>query len=189
MTQASGIISAVNCKNTQFGDLYELQVNGKNYKYGKFAPRDVAQGDFITFEFETKQNGQYTNYSIVRGSIRKDSAPAPAAVAAAVAETRTTVAAGDKKQETISKQANLNTAIQFVNTIISSGGLKFPATAKATDIYTLVDTLLLDTAARLYKLTTGDVWDTGAGAASPQLKKAVDKGQTNEVVDDEYADA
>ena len=189
MTQASGIISAVNCKNTQFGDLYELQVNGKNYKYGKFAPRDVAQGDFITFEFETKQNGQYTNYSIVRGSIRKDSAPAPAAVAAAVAETREVVTAQSKKDLAYSRGASLNSALNLVQLQVAAGGLKFPATAKATDIYTLVDTLVLDTAARLFKLINGDDWDVGPGAASPQLKKAVDKGQTNEVVDDEYADA
>lgn len=174
-TKASGIVSEVKAKNTKFGDMYDVVVNGTAYGHGKFPPRGIQAGDFVTFEYETKINGQWTNHNIVPKSLRKDDAPAPAAVEAAKAETRTVLATGDKRQETISKQANLNSAIALVTQQIAVGGIKFPANNKAPDIYKAFEGLVLDQAARFYKLTTGETWDIeSVDGEKKEAKKAAD---------------
>ena len=110
MAKTSGIVTQVRSRETKVGTMYDLVVNGISYGAGKYPPRDIKDGDFVTFEFT--ENGNFKN--LVPRSLRKDDAPAPAAVSAAKAETRTVVAQTDKRQETISKQANLNTAIALV---------------------------------------------------------------------------
>lgn len=167
-TQATGIVQEVKAKATKFGDMYDVVINGTAYGHGKFPPRGIQAGDFVTFEFETKQNGQWTNHNIVPKSLRKDSSPAPAAVDAAKAETRQVVQSADKRQETISKQANLNSALQLINAQINVGGVKFPAAAKAPDIFKAVEGLVLDQAARFYKLTTGEDWKIDVAVDKPQ---------------------
>lgn len=174
-TKASGIVSEIKSKNTKFGDMYDVVINGTAYGHGKFPPRGIQQGDFVTFEYETKVNGQWTNHNITKGTLHKDDAPAPAAVEAAKAETRTVLATVDKRQETISKQANLNSAIALVTQQIAVGGIKFPANAKAPDVYKAFEGLVLEQAARLYNLTTGETWDIDtAKEVKKEAKKASD---------------
>lgn len=155
-TKASGIVTEIRGRETKVGLMYDVVVNGISYGAGKYAPRGIAAGDYITFEYT--ENGQYKN--INTRSIRKDDAPAPAAVSAAKAETRTVVAATDKRQETISKQANLNTATEIIKLQLEHGGLKFPANAKAPAVFEAIEGAVLELASRLYNLTTGETWDT-----------------------------
>ncbi len=153
--KASGIVGEIKARETRVGQMYDVVVNGISYGNGKYAPRGVQAGDFVTFEYS--ENGQYKN--IVPRSLRKDDAPAPAAVNAAKAETRTVVAQADKRQETISKQANLNTAVSIIQLQLAHGGLKFPANAKAPAIFEAIEGTVLELAQRLYNLTTGETWD------------------------------
>lgn len=182
-TKASGIVSEIRTRNTKFGDMYDVVINGTAYGHGKYAPRGIQAGDFVTFEYDVKQNGNYTNYNLVNKSLRKDDAPAPAAVEAAKAETRTVLVTADKRQETISKQANLNSAIALVTQIIATGGIKFPASAKAPDIYKAVEGLVLTQAAKLYKLTTGETWDIEAPEEKPAAKRSDDDFQDDDLGD------
>lgn len=154
MAKTSGIVTQVRARETKVGTMYDLVVNGISYGAGKYPPRDVKDGDFVTFEFT--ENGNYKN--LVPRSLRKDDAPAPAAVSAAKAETRTVVAQTDKRQETISKQANLNTAVSIIGLQLANGGLKFPAAAKAPAVFEAIEGAALDLAQRLYKHTTGEDW-------------------------------
>ena len=168
MNQVSGIVSEIKAKTTRFGDMYDVVVNGTPYGHGKYAPRGVKAGDFVTFEVEVKQNGNYTNYNIARGSLRVDGAPSPAAVNQAKATTVAVAASNDKRQETISKQANMNSALQLVSLQLQHGGVKLPA--KAPDAFTAINALIADTASKLYKLTTGEDWDVdlATDTAKPQ---------------------
>lgn len=187
MTKISGIVTEVKTRNTRVGDMYDVVVNGTSYGHGKYAPRGIKAGDFVTFEYETKVNGQYTNHNIVPRSLRKEDSPAPEAVAQAKAETRTVLAAGDKRQETISKQANLNTAIAAVTLQLQHGGLKFPASAKAPDVFSAIDKLILDTAGKYYKLTTGDEWPELNTA--PSVKKPAARDQDDAPFEDDQFDS
>lgn len=180
-TKASGIVSEIKAKPTKFGDMYDVIINGTAYGHGKFPPRGIKAGDFVTFEYDTKINGQWTNHNILSKTLRKEDDPAPEAVDAAKAETRTVLATVDKRQETISKQANLNSAIALVTQQIAVGGIKFPANAKAPDIYKAVEGLVLDQAAKFYNLTTGETWDI---ESAKELKKEAKKASDDFLEDD-----
>lgn len=176
MAQVSGIVTEIKAKATRVGDMYDVIVNGVAYGNGKYPPRGVKAGDFVTFEFEEKQNGQYTNRNIIAKTMRVDDNPAPAAVSAAKATTAVNVAAADKRQETISKQANLNTALTLVGLQLQHGAIKVPA--KPADANTVINTIVFDTAAKLYKLTTGEDWDIEL--PEDGKKKAVAEADTAE---------
>lgn len=169
-TKISGIVTEIKARNTRVGDMYDVVVNGIAYGNGKYPPRGVKAGDFVTFEAETKQNGQYTNYNIVPRTLRVDDKPSAEVVSAAKAQTSVNVAAADKRQEVISKQANLNTALQLVSLYLQHGGAKLPA--KAPDCYTAINALVSDTASKLYAATTGENWELDLSGS-----KQEDKGE------------
>lgn len=171
-SKISGIVTEIKVRNTRVGDMYDVVVNGVAHGNGKYPPRGVKAGDFVTFEAEAKQNGQYTNYNIVPRTMRVDDKPSAEAVSSAKAATVVNVAAADKRQETISKQANLNTALELVGLYLQHGAIKLPA--KAADAYTTINAIVADTAAKLYNVTTGDDWDLDLTAGKQEAKPAGD---------------
>lgn len=177
-TKISGIVTEIKARSTRVGDMYDVVVNGVAYGNGKYPPRGIKAGDFVTFEAETKQNGQYTNYNIVPRTIRVDDKPSVEAVSAAKAQTSINVAAADKRQETISKQANLNTALQLVSLYLQHGGVKLPA--KAPDCYTAINALVSETASKLYAATTGESWELDLSSSKQEVKSE------NMIETDEY---
>jgi len=166
-----GQVSRVEQKTfTNGGSAYYLHVEGREYRVGNYPPRDVAAGDWVEFEAEAKQNGRFTNYSIVSRSLRKaspqdaqNSSPGPAAKAFTDASAPRKYEAFDERQEIISKQAALNTASGFVNLCVANGMLPFAASTKAAQKIDLLRTWWLDEAAKVYNITTGRKWEIGDG--------------------------
>jgi len=183
MTQVSGIVTEIKAKPTRIGDMYDVIVNGVAYGNGKYPPRGVKAGDFVTFQAETKQNGNYTNHNIIPRTLRVDDKPNPEAVSAAKAATAVNVASADKRQETISKQANLNTALTLVSIYLQNGAFKVPA--KAADANEAINALVSDTASKLYFATTGEKWDLDLNAELATKPQAVG---ADAMIDGEYAD-
>lgn len=176
--QVSGIVSEIKAKATRVGDMYDVIVNGVAYGHGKYPPRGVNPGDYVTFQAETKQNGNYTNHNIVPRTLRVDDKPSSEAVSAAKAATAVTVAAGDKRQEVISKQANINSALQLVSIYLQNGAFKLPA--KPADAFTAISALVSDTAAKLYSVTTGEKWDLDLTQADKKEVTAASDMMTDE---------
>lgn len=190
MTQITGQVTAIKTRNTKIGDMYDLVVDGKSYGHGKFAPRGVKEGDFVTFEFTTKVNGQWTNLDIVPKTLRVESAPTEEQKTASKAATTLATAAADKKQETISRQSALNTATAIVALQLQYGGLKFPATAKAPDVFSVIEGAVFDVASRVYKANTGDTWDVPTEKVSkPVAKREAAPTASDDAGYDEYQDA
>ena len=179
MAKITGIVSEIKARATRVGDMYDVVVNGVSYGNGKYPPRGVKAGDFVTFECETKQNGQYTNHNIVPRTLRVEDKPSPEQVSSAKAATAVNVASADKRQETISKQANLNTALELVGLYLQHGAVKIPA--KAADAYTAINAIVADTASKLYRATTGDDWDLDLS-----VDKQEAKSQSDMIDDSEY---
>lgn len=160
----SGVIQAIIARETRAGVFYDVQVNGKKYGHGKFPPRDVKEGDFVTFEVDVKQNGQYTNYDIKRGTLRRDDGSAekiaqaesykPAAPRMEGGGKREYVPF-DERQQIISTQAAVNTALEFCSLCASQSVLPALGTAKAADKLSLMRQWVLDEAGRFYKVSTG----------------------------------
>lgn len=175
----SGQLSQVKAKQTSFGEMYDLIVNGQSYGLGKYPPRGIKAGDFVTLEFE--QKGNYKN--VVKGSLRLDdnpapqTAPAPAAAAPTAYAGKSAYVPFDERQEIISKQAAMNTALSLCTLAQTAGAVQFTKTAKPSDILGLVHQWVLETAQQVYKLTTGRDWDAPEGALSAAVGKAPSKAK------------
>lgn len=175
----SGQVQAIIERQTKFGPMYDLQVNGKKYGHGKFAPRGIQQGDFVTFEVDVKQNGQYTNYNVRSGTLRKDEGGTSASPQQTSAPSNTAKPAFngggfDARQETISKQAALNTALSFANLANAAGAIPHLAKAKEADKMGLLQAVVLEYAGMFYNLSTGNTWDLPE-AATPTVAKPAAK--------------
>lgn len=176
MAQVSGQVNQIKTKQTQFGEMYDVIINGQSYGIGKFAPRGIGPGDFVTLEFE--QKGNYRN--VVKGSLRKDDNPQPQSAASSTPSPAATPYAGkapyvpfDERQEMISKQAAMNTALTFCKLASDNGAVPMPKGVKEADKLGLLHQWVLDTAATLYNLATGRTWAMPESEASTIEKPAV----------------
>lgn len=134
-----GFVDRIDTKETQYGKMYNLVVGGKTYGVGKFAPKGVAQGDYV--QFEGVQKGNFWN--VAPGSLSKIDKPAGVTASPAAGK----AAAGgsfDSRQTVISKQAALNSALSFVTLLVQAEALpiakKDMTTAKAADaLHSILD--------------------------------------------------
>jgi hypothetical protein len=119
-------ISAIKPKDTSAGTMYDLELSdGEVLGMGKFPPKGIAVGDYVTYGVEMR--GRFKN--LASGSLSKIAPPAgvPAPSKAPVAHY---AGGGDNRQEVISKQAALNSALSFVGALIAADALPIPKTAK-----------------------------------------------------------
>lgn len=174
MTQITGEVQSIEARAVPgYGTFYDIVVDGVKYGNGKFAPRDVAQGDMVTFEYDTVQKGRYTNHNIRARTLRKvdggaaRSAPpqssggqqTSAATSAYAAPQRSKYEPFDERQEIISKQSAINSALSLANLAVASGAVLVPKSADDSKKLTLLHNWVLTEAAGLYNLTTGRTWD------------------------------
>lgn len=169
----SGKIQYLNERDTKVGKMYSIKVDGTNYGVGKYPPRGVGQGDVV--EFEVEYNGNYPN--VARGTLRKvEGASAPPAAAPATKAAYKAANSYDDRQDVISKQAALNTALAFLEFAKANDKLPVPAAKGAG--YGYLKTVWLQEAAALYELNTGKVWDmpeSDVEEAPPKPAKKVAK--------------
>lgn len=199
-TPVTGTIERIEARPVPgYGTFYDLIVDGQKYGNGKFAPRDVKEGDVVSFEYETTQRGQYTNHNIKARSLRKveggaaaQASPKVAQPAAAAAPVRQPYTAFDERQEIISKQAALNTAIALGTLAVEAGAVLVNKTAKDNEKLTLVHNWIMEEAARIFRQTTGREWDVqlAEGIETPKeaAKAAATRGRKPAAAEDTGAD-
>lgn len=153
------------------GDAVYIVVNSTEYKFGKYAPRGFSKGDFVEFEATSKPNGQYENWTADYKTLRKvdasavgNTAPAPAfdnraGNSPSAAGSGRAGNFGDDRQETISKQAALNTSHAFFKAMVDAGAITPPTSVKKGQLLTWYKEVWHAEAAACYKLATGKTWD------------------------------
>lgn len=182
----SGKIQYLNERDGKYGKSYNIKVDGTTYYLkGKYPPRGIDAGDFV--EFEVEYNGNYPN--VAQGTLRKVegvSAPPPSAAPATKAAYKA-ANSYDDRQDVISKQAALNTALAFLEFAKANDKLPVPAAKGAG--YGYLKTVWLQEAAALYELNTGKVWElpeTDVEEAPPKpAKKTAKKATPVEEAEDE----
>lgn len=152
MAKISGIVEAVRDFKTNTGaTMYTLVVNGERYGTGSKKP-NCSAGDMVTFDVVEK--GQYKNADL-RSLVVE--AGARGAVAAQSAAASKPFISNDNRQEVISKQAAVNSAIGFCNLVVAAGALP-GSTAKATaeDKYDVIEALFDKKLREFYAFSTGN---------------------------------
>lgn len=187
----TGVVEGISEKAGQFGPMISYKVNGEWFllKGAKFKQRDISEGTFVDVTFDVNARGYK---DITKGGLRvaqdtpSKEAPATPGKAAAVPY-------ADPRQDIISKQAALNTALAFTTLAAAQGAVPIPASAKAADKLTLIKNWVLTEAAGFYNLSTGKTWEMELGvvekakkAAKPEAKaEPEDDSGTDEYPDDD----
>lgn len=171
-------------KDTGSFKYWALVVNGQEYRFGKFAPRGIVEGDWVEFEATSKQNGNYTNWTADYKSIRKTGAgqasEAPAASKPAAPAARGFApTANDERQEIISRQSAFNTSLAFVKLAIDAGAVAIPSKVKKDQALDYFESVVDLYATKFYNKSTGKTWTIEAAK-----EEEVDDFDTDTLEDD-----
>jgi hypothetical protein len=173
MAEIVGVVEQISSRDGAYGKMYSYKVNGQYYGAGKYPVRDVKEGDLVKVKYTTNDRGYH---NIDKGGMVKQD---PRSDAAASPEPTPTTASRpayvDPRQDIISKQSAFNTALTFLDLQIKLGGVKYPANAKAADIFESFNGMVLTEAARIYQLNTGKEWVI---EAAPPVQKPAPKSRS-----------
>lgn len=150
---AQAFITKIHEKETSYGKMYDFEFSdGNKVGAGKYLPKGFSAGDYVQYEYE--QKGNYKN--LRSGSMSKLDKPAGVAAPAPAGGKTTFTRNDDKRQEIISKQAALNSAISYVTLLQNAGALPIPASAKQDKKADLILGLLNHFTGHFYKQATGE---------------------------------
>jgi hypothetical protein len=133
--------------------MYDLIMsNGDRVGAGKFKPKGIEAKDYV--EYDVIQKGNFLN--LKPGSLSKKDPPAGTTAPAAKPGF---VPSADKRQETISKQAALNSALAFVQLLQAAEALPMAKTTKQSDKADIVLGIVNRYTELFYHQSTGGTMD------------------------------
>lgn len=156
MAIIKGKVQKITSRETQYGEMYSVQVNGEYYSVGKFPPK-CAEGDYV--KFDVTANGKYWN--LTKGSkvekIGADEVPSSAPSSQPAPRSGSYGGGDDKRQEVISKQAARNSALAFTQMALAHGAIEFPKTANADKKFAILSAFVDETTDKYYNFSVGKV--------------------------------
>ena len=160
---SEGFITKIEERDTKFGKYYDLHVGSEKLGMGKFPPKGMAVGDYVRYEVETTDKG-YKN--LKNGSLEK--LEKPAGVEPPKPPKASTI--GLDRQDVISRQAALNSALQFLEVLTANDALPAGAKNLSPDKKAdKIEAILMEYVQRFYLLSTAspyEVPETAAGEAA-----------------------
>ena len=150
MASVTGYIKYIDERETSVGTMYDVNIDGTKIGVGKFAPKGFSVGDYVTATFTEK--GKYKNLD--RNGLVKATAPADGGPKPTSGISYNAGAANDLRQDTISKQAASNTAIAWINVLVTVDALPVVKASKDKKA-DLMDELRRKYTAEFYHLATG----------------------------------
>lgn len=152
MSTIKGKVQDIVKQSTAYGDMFNFKINGTTYGAGKFPPKGVEVGDYISFDAE--QKGRYWNMNTK--SVKKiDPVPDEAPSIPKAGYAGGGAAGYDARQDAISKQASRNTAIEFMNFLAGQDALPVAKTAKGEAKFDAFSAILDKLTEDFYNYATG----------------------------------
>lgn len=174
MAEVSGIIQEIRTKQVAGGKLaYDIVVGGEAYGAGLYAPK-AKQGDYVKFELDDSRGFKNVGRNSLKVSRNKPPADVVAAAAATTPSKSTTGGSVDMRQEVISRQSALNSAIAFMQVLAATDSLGLPKTDTKGKRMEVMTTLLDKFQQDFYEANTGIKW-----------KDIAPKAAAKDVVEDE----
>lgn len=138
--------------NGKFGPSWTVFIDGKGMGFMKFAPKGVAVGDFVGYESETNARG-YEN--LKAGTLTKLAAPAgvtpPTRAEPSVIKM--------DRQDVISRQAALNSALEFITLLVTSDALPAGKSLTAEKKADKIEQLVMEYTQKFHLLSTGAAYE------------------------------
>lgn len=166
MSEITGVVQEIKTRSVSGGKTsYDLVVAGQAYGAGLYAPK-CKVGDYVKFDLDDSRGYKNVGRNSLKVSANKPPAEALAEAEATAPKKSTTGGSFDQRQDTISRQAAMNTAIQFMTLAASQDALGLPAaSAKGKRIETL-EGMLAKYTQEFYETNTGVKYKSIAPASS-----------------------
>lgn len=146
----TGIIQGIEERQVSGGrTAYNIKVAGESYGAGLYAPK-AKEGDYVRFNVD--MNGRYKN--VARNSL-KVSKNKPPAEAVAAAKAGPAAGGYDNRQDIISRQAAMNSALAFMELLHKTEGLAIPASGSKDKKEAAAVALLQGYIKDFYEMNTG----------------------------------
>lgn len=186
MAEITGIVQEIQVRDVKGGKKgYDLVVGGERYGYGLYAPK-CQVGDYVKFGLDESRGYKNVERNTLRVSKNKPSTEALAEAAATAPKQSAGGGSVDMKQEIISRQSALNSAIDFMTLLHANDALGLPASAKGKK-QEVLESMLAKYMAEFYERNTGVAYKDitpGKKEETVDSPEAVD----DTPVDDEWED-
>lgn len=172
MAEITGVVQDIVTRDVAGGKKsYDIVIAGQKYGAGLYAPKCKA-GDYVKFELDDSRGYKNVGRNTLKVSANKPPAEALAEAAATAPKVSSTGASFDGRQDVISRQAAMNTAIQFLTLAAGQDALGLPAaTAKGKRIEVL-EGMLAKYTQEFYESNTGVKWKDISPAAADATPEA-----------------
>lgn len=172
-----GLIEQISSRTTSYGEMYDVEINGKRYGHGKVKPKFLA-GDCV--KFSVLRNGQYMN--VRPGTMEKHDVaqptPATAVLAAVEKATAPTTSSGgtyaskeDSRQNSIVLQSARKDAIEVTKLLLQADACGIKAKDTWATKHDLLLGLVNDLTRRFYHNVID--WKEFAGPTPPKIAPVV----------------
>ncbi len=185
MAEITGIIQEIQTKTVTGGKTaYSIVVGGQAYGAGLYAPKCVV-GDYVKFELDDARGYKNVERNSLKVSKNKPPADAVAQAAASAPQKTSTGASFDNRQDTISRQAASNTAIQFMTLLSANDALGLPAATAKGKRLEVMETMLAEYTKEFYENNTGVKWKDIGPSKDPATPEVVADTAEVDAPDDE----
>lgn len=148
---AQAFLTKIDQRQTKVGIMYDLLFsNGDKIGAGKFLPKGATEGEY--YQYEYSMNGNFKN--LTSGSLSKLDKPA-GVTPPAPRPTGGSSGNFDERQDIISKQAALNSALSFVSLLVAADALPVAKTIKTDKKTDAIASIVNEYTTRFYHQATG----------------------------------
>lgn len=181
MAEITGVLQEIQSRPVSGGKTgYDIVVAGQKYGYGLYAPK-AKVGDYVKFDLDDSRGYKNVARNTLKVSANKAPPEAMAEAEATAPKKSTTGGSFDTRQDTISRQAAMNTAIQFMVLAASQDALGLPAAGAKGKRLEVLEGMLDKYTQEFYESNTGVKWKSIAP------DKAEDKVEAPVTAEDEPA--
>lgn len=185
MSEITGVVQDIVTRDVAGGKKsYDIVVAGQKYGAGLYAPK-CSVGDYVKFELDESRG--YKNVGRNSLKVSKNKPPAEAvAVAEATSRKSSTGASFDTRQDTISRQAAMNTAIQFMVLAAGQDALGLPAASAKGKRIEVLESMLVKYTQEFYEKNTGVKWKDIAPASQEAEVEPEEPEEVEAPADEEW---
>lgn len=187
MAEITGVVQEIQVRDVAGGKKsYDIVVAGQKYGAGLYAPK-CSVGDYVKFELDEARGYKNVGRNTLKVSKNKPPAEAVAEATATAPKVSTTGGTFDTRQDTISRQSAMNSALAFMTLAGAHEALGLPAaTAKGKRIEVL-EAMLKKYTSEFYEANTGVKWkDIAPTATEAAAEEEVEEPEVAAPADSEW---
>lgn len=173
MAEITGVVQSIVSRDVAGGKKsYDIIVAGQKYGAGLYAPK-CKEGDYVKFELDESRG--YKN--VGRNSLKVSANKPPAEAIAEAAATSTQAKSGgyDARQDTISRQSAMNTAVAFMTLLSANDALGLPAANTKGKRTEVMEAMLAKYTQEFYEANTGIVFKSIAPKSEEEKEEEAEE--------------